>query len=84
MRRIIAYKHYYREFMEKLSQQERDKIKRALLLFETEDRIPRHYISYIRDGVYELRTKHGKSITLRYFWMQERMRVLPSRNWQKE
>ena len=42
MRKIIAYKNYYREFMEKLSQQERDKIKRALLLFETEDRIPRH------------------------------------------
>ena len=45
--------------MEKLSQQERDKIKRALLLFETEDRIPRHYISYIRDGVYEFRVTYG-------------------------
>lgn len=60
MRKIIAYKNYYREFMEKLSQQERDKIKRALLLFETEDRIPRHYISYIRDGVYEFRVTYGK------------------------
>jgi len=53
MRKIIAYKNYYQEFMAKLSQLERDKIRRALLLFETEDRIPRHYISYIRDGVYE-------------------------------
>ena len=60
MRKIIAYKNYYKEFMAKLSQQERDKLKRALLLFETEDRIPRNYISYIRDGVYEFRVTYGK------------------------
>ena len=59
MRRIIAYKNYYREFMAKLSQQERDKIRRALLLFESEDRIPQHYISYIRDGLYEFRVTYG-------------------------
>jgi phage-related protein len=59
MRKIIAYKNYYQEFMAKLSQQERDKIRRALLLFETEDRIPRHYISYVRDGVYEFRVTYG-------------------------
>ncbi len=55
MRKIIAYKNYYSEFMSKLTEQERGKIRRALLLFETEDRIPRHYISYIRDGLYEFR-----------------------------
>ncbi len=59
MRRIIAYKNYYQEFMATLSQQEREKIRRALLLFETEERIPRHYISYIRDGVYEFRVTYG-------------------------
>ena len=53
MRKIIAYKNYYSEFMSKLTEQERGKILRALLLFETEDRVPRHYISYIRDGLYE-------------------------------
>ena len=60
MRKIIAYKNYYQEFMAGLSQQERDKIRRALLLFETEDRIPHHYISYIRDGVYEFRVTFGR------------------------
>lgn len=55
MRKIIAYKNYYREFLEKLSKQERGKIQRALLLFETEDRVPAHYISYIRDSLYEFR-----------------------------
>ena len=60
MRRIIAYKNYFREFMEKLSDQERAKIKRALLLLETEEKIPRHYISYVRDWVYEFRVTSGK------------------------
>ena len=59
MNRIIAYKNYFREFMERLSEQERGKIKRALLLFETEDKIPRHYIKYVRDGVYEFRVTYG-------------------------
>ena len=33
MKRIVAYKGYYAEFMAKLSEQERKKIMRALLLF---------------------------------------------------
>lgn len=59
MKRIVAYKNYFREFMERLSEQERGKIKRALLLFETEDKIPRHYIKYVRDGIYEFRVTYG-------------------------
>mgnify|MGYP003290145670 CR=1 FL=1 len=38
MKKIIAYKRYYADFMAKLSQPERIKIMRALLLFETEDK----------------------------------------------
>ena len=45
--------------MKKISEQEQAKIKRALLLFETEDKIPRHYISYVRDGIYEFRVSSG-------------------------
>ena len=60
VKKIIAFKNYYRDFMSKLSSFERDKIQRALLLFETEDRIPRHYIHYIRDGLYEFRVTCGK------------------------
>jgi phage-related protein len=47
--------------MLKLSEQERKKIKRALLLFETEDKIPSHYIKFIRDGVYEFRVNYGNN-----------------------
>lgn len=47
--------------MSKLSEQERKKVRKALLLFETEDRIPSHHIKYIRDGVYEFRVNYGNN-----------------------
>ena len=48
MKKIIAYKRYYADFMSKLSQPERIKIMRVLLLFETEDKIPHHYIKAVQ------------------------------------
>ena len=57
MKKIIAYKGYYTEFMAKLSEQERKKIQRALLLFETEDKKPHHYIKFIENP--EKRDRQG-------------------------
>lgn len=61
MKKIIAYKEYYSEFMAGLSDAERKKIRRGLLLLETEDKIPHHYIKYIRDGIYEFRVNFGNN-----------------------
>ncbi|MDL2245786.1 type II toxin-antitoxin system RelE/ParE family toxin [Parabacteroides sp. OttesenSCG-928-J18] len=61
MRKIIAYKGYYYNFISALSEQERKKVQRALLLFETEDKIPHHYIKFIRDGIYEFRVNYGNN-----------------------
>lgn len=47
--------------MGKLSESERMKIMRALLLFETEDKIPHHYIKYLRDDIYEFRVNFGNN-----------------------
>ncbi len=61
LRRIQAYGTYYNEFINSLSESERKKIQRALLLFSNNERIPAHYIKYIRDGVYEFRVTHGNN-----------------------
>ena len=77
MKKIVAYKNYYRDFMTKLADNERNKIKRALLLFETEDKIPKHYIGYIRDGLYEFRVTCGnKEFRLFYIYDGDTMVVL--------
>ena len=47
--------------MASLSEAERLKIQRALLLFMDNERIPSHYIKYIRDGIYEFRVTHGNN-----------------------
>lgn len=55
MKKIIAYKEYFNEFIKKLTSAEQQKLRRVLGLLKTEDRMPSHYVKYIRDGVYELR-----------------------------
>ncbi len=61
MKRIIAYKNYFADFMRKLQRQEQEKIIRSIDLFKTEDRIPNHFVKYIRDGVYEFRVTCGNN-----------------------
>lgn len=61
MKKIIAYKNYFNDFLNELSTQERKKFLRALDLLMTEEKIPYHYIKYIRDGIYEFRTNYGNN-----------------------
>ena len=61
VREIIAYKDYYRDFMESLSEKEQMKVRRALLLFSDTERIPSHFIKYLEDGIYEFRVNYGNN-----------------------
>lgn len=61
MRKIITYKGYFGDFIKKLSKDEMNKIRRALDLFKVEDKIPSHFIKFIRDGIYEFRVTYGNN-----------------------
>lgn len=61
MKKIIAYKGYFNGFLHKLSKQEQHKVLRTLDMFMTEDKMPSHYIKFIRDGVYEFRISYGNN-----------------------
>lgn len=61
MRKIITYKGYFADFINKLSKDEINKIRRALDLFKVEDKIPSHFIKFIRDGIYEFRVTYGNN-----------------------
>ena len=61
VRKIIAYGRYYSDFMASLSEKERLKIQRALLLFSNNDRIPAHYITYLKEGIFEFRVTYGNN-----------------------
>jgi len=58
---IIAFRSYYLDFMNSLSNEEQNKVRKALLLFSNNDQIPYHYIKYIRDGIYEFRVNYGNN-----------------------
>ncbi|MDD4476459.1 MAG: type II toxin-antitoxin system RelE/ParE family toxin [Eubacteriales bacterium] len=69
MKKIIAYKGYYVKFMDSLSEDERLKIRRSLLLLENDGEIPSRYIKFIRDGIWEYRVSHlRKEFRLLYFY----------------
>lgn len=55
MKKIVAYKSYYKDFIASLQREEQLKIRRVLALFSTEDRIPHHFIKYLDEDLYELR-----------------------------
>lgn len=70
MKRIMAYKHYFADFVSRLTAPERRKLEAGLDLLASGDRIPYHYIKYLRDGVYELRVNYGNN-ELRLFFIYD-------------
>ena len=64
---IIAYGHYYEEFLKVLGEKEKLKLKYILSLLETSDRMPVKFIKYIRDGLYELRMEYNGNIYRVFF-----------------
>ena len=50
MKLIIAYKNYYKDFYESLSQEEKDKVDRVMVLMQSENRMPSHYIKHLDEG----------------------------------
>lgn len=55
MKKILAYKDGYTSLYESLNQNEKDKVDRVMILMQSYDRIPAHYIRFLRDGIFELR-----------------------------
>ena len=74
-RKIILFGDYYLSFLKKLSVNERVKLERAILLLESEDKVPHHYIKFIRDGVYEFRVNYGNN-EFRVFFIQDGNKIV--------
>ena len=66
-RRIITFGGYFEDFIEKLTDKEREKVDYGLVLLKNQDRIPTKFVKYIRDGLYELRTEYNGNIYRVFF-----------------
>ena len=66
-RRIIAFGHYYNEFIESLNEKEKLKVKYILSLLGTSDRLPIKFIKQIKKDLYELRIEYNGNIYRIFF-----------------
>ncbi len=64
VREVIAYKHYFEEFLLSQPHKVQDKIYKVVEIIETYQRIPSNYLKIISgtSGLYEARIKLGSNI----------------------
>lgn len=80
-RNVIAYKHYFIDFVKSLSEKMQDKVVKAIQYVETLQIVPEKYLKHIEGtkGLYEIRVKFSSDIIRIFcFFDGERMVILLS------
>jgi len=64
IREVIAYKHYFEEFLNSQTIKVQDKIFKIIEAIETLERVPNNYLKHLTgtDGLYEARIQLGSNI----------------------
>ena len=83
-RKITTYGGYFESFKETLTEKEQDKIDYGLLLLKTQDRVPAKFISFIKDGLYELRIEYNSNIYRVFFIFDDDSIVVLFNGFQKK
>ena len=61
------YKNYFYDFIDKLSDKVVEKIDYGLSLLESQDRVSKKFVKYLREDIYELRTEYESNIYRVFF-----------------
>lgn len=83
-RKIKAFGEYYNDFMETLSDKERNKMEYIISLLATVDRMPVKFMKSIRDGIYELRMEYNSNIYRLFFIFDDGSIVILFNGFQKK
>lgn len=83
-RKIKTYGGYFESFMETLKEKEQEKIQYGLLLLKTQDRLPKKFVKFVREGLYELRTEYNGNIYRVFFIFDEGQIVVLFNGFQKK
>ena len=78
------YKNYFYDFLETLSEKVVDKIDYALTLLESQDRVSKKFVKYLRDEIYELRAEYDGNIYRVFFIFDEGKIVVLFNGFQKK
>ena len=66
-REIYVFKNYFYDFINELSEKVVDKIDYALTLLESQDKVSKKFVKYLRDEIYELRAEYEGNIYRVFF-----------------
>ena len=82
IREVIAYKHYFEEFLKSQPTKVQDKVFKIIEAIETLERIPSQYLKHLEntDGLYEARIKLGSNIW-RVFCFFDKEKIGNSTEW---
>lgn len=83
-RQIITYGGYFDEFIQKLNEKELKKLDFILDVLATQDIIPAKFVSYIQDGLYEIRMEYESNIYRVFFCFDEGNLVVLFNGFQKK
>ena len=61
-RTVVAYEHYFEEFLKELPLKVQNKIYKVIEAVGTLERIPSNYLKHLQDGLYETRIQLGSNI----------------------
>lgn len=64
VREVVAYKHFFEDFLKKQTKKVQNKIFKVLEAIETLERVPERYLKHLSgtDGLYEARIQLGSNI----------------------
>lgn len=66
-RRIIAYKHYFVDFINSIGETESRKVFYVIDMLKTQERLSERFVKHMEDGIYELRARVGDNIFRVFF-----------------
>lgn len=83
-RKIRAYKDYFMEFINSISEAEARKVFYVLDLLKMQERLSEKFVKHLGDGIYELRAEHGGNIFRVFFIFDDGNIVLLFNGFQKK
>ncbi len=83
-RKIIAYKHYFSDFVNSLKAEEVKKLRYVLDMLKMNNRISAKFVKPIKEGLYELRTEYNSNAYRVFFIFDEGNIVILFNGFQKK
>ena len=81
---ISAYKSYFRDFIQSLSDAEARKVFDVIDMLKTQERVNAKFVKYLRDEIYELRAEHAGNIFRVFFIFDDGNVVILFNGFQKK